>query len=71
MCHHSSRGAVELELPGGLCVLDGGGEVAGQAGAFEGLGVAAFGQQPHAPDDREYESVEEPVGELDGRGVAA
>ena len=30
-----ARGGVELELPGGLCVLDGGGEVAGQACAFE------------------------------------
>ena len=44
------------------------GEVLPQAGAFQGFGVAAFGEQPRAgtPDQ---EAVEESVGELDGGGV--
>ena len=52
------------------CLQDGG-EVAGKAGAFERVGVAAFGQQPDAADRREQEPVQESVGELDGGGVAA
>ena len=61
----------ERDLAGGVGVLEHAGEVAPEAGAFQRLRVAAFGQQPDTSDGREDEPVQEPVGDLDGGGVAA
>ena len=41
-------------------------EAFGQAGAGEGVGVAAFGQEAVAAAGDEQEAVQEPVGDLDG-----
>ena len=71
MCHHNSRAVgVERDFAGGVGVLEHAGEVAAEAGAFERIGIAAFGQQPDASDRGEDEPVQEPVGDLDGGGVA-
>ena len=60
----------ERDLPAGVGVLQGRGEVLLQAGPFERFGVAAFGQQPDAAARDDQEPVQESVGELDGGGVA-
>jgi hypothetical protein len=55
----------ELDLPGAAGVLERGREVAREAGVFERVRVAAFGEQPDASDRQEQETVQQPVGDLD------
>jgi hypothetical protein len=52
-------------------VFEDGGEVAGEAGVLERVGVTAFWQQTHPSDRGEHEPVHEAVGELDPGGVVA
>jgi len=49
---------VEVDLPGGLGVLEGRGEQAGEAGGGERVGVAAFGQQALASAGDEQDAVQ-------------
>ncbi len=49
---------VQAELPGGLGVLEGRGEQAGEAGAGERVGVAAFGEQALASAGDDQDAVE-------------
>lgn len=52
-----ARVSGERDLAGGLRVLEGAGQVAAEAGAFERVGVAALWEQSDAADGREDESV--------------
>ena len=62
---------VESDLPGGLGVLEGRGEQAGEAGAVQRVVVAAFGQQALAAAGDDQDAVQVAVSELDRGGVAA
>ena len=61
---------VQADVAGGLGVLEGRGEQAGEAGAVEGVVVAAFGQQALAAAGDDQDAVQVAVGELDRGGVA-